>query len=251
MYVKRTRDWILYVLVRIEGFLMDDIKSDKLDQLDHTELLKYVNLHEISAIEYFSINGDNAGSSSDSDLSENYEGSESISSYMTTDTTMNDFLNDIGDDYLTMIEEKHGITQESMAESSDVCIKYCSILIDIIEQYLIIKTNDIIIKRLFIDDFIDELGNIVNNMEYFNIFDNKNNLIENICKKPRYNDWRCLGWYPNMIIKMYEADIGFFNKITMIHCGCKYDYSKLSIFPIEIMDTILVYLLQIAYIKNN
>jgi len=238
MYIKRTQVWILNVLCKIESFLMDDIKSDKLEQLDHIELLKYIGLDKIDPIEYLSINGNNADPDEDSEYSEN-----NLSRYTATNN-MNDFLNNIGNEYLLLIKQKHGISQESMAESDELSIQYLSIFTNIIEKYLILRTTNIIKKRLFMDDFINELAHIINDMIYFDIFDNKNDLISNMYNI--HNDWRCLNFYPNMMIKMYESNIHLFDKITMIRCGCKYDYSKLSILPIEIIDIVLLYLLEIS-----
>ena len=253
MYTKLTKKWILSVLVVIEKLLMDDIKSNKIKQIDHLELVKYVDMDKTNVMEYFLINDENdinnannannADSDSDSD---SYENSNSLSIYITPNITMNDFLNDIGYDYLLMIKEKHGISQESFAESDEICLQYTSILLNIIGKYLDLKTKDIINKRLFITNFINKLANIVNDMEYFNIFDNKNQLIIDIGKIDDYNDWRHLNLYPNMMIKMYESNIQLFNKITMIRCSCKHNYCKLNDFPVEIVNIILFYLLLIS-----
>ncbi len=249
MYNKRSKNWILHVTGVIEQFLMNEIKSDKLHCIDHTDLLNITWLDKITPMDYIKKLADNDDSGFYKE-----ECDEIVKIYALPDITMNTFLNNFGYDYLVEVKGSYGISQESMAEDDILCTKYNSILMRIMEKYLIMKTENIIIKKLHMDDFIKKLSIVVDNMKYFDIFDNKCEIIDKINKIAYYNNWRRLQFYPNIFIKFYESEKIISDKIILVYCSWQHDVkynlelnlSKFTDLPIEIVNIILLLLLKVS-----
>jgi hypothetical protein len=229
MYQKRINNWILNITCSIEKFLMDSVDIIPSKNINHEPILKKLNLIDLDPKKYIQ------------NLYEDDDLDSFNFIYIFEETTLNSLLNDIGHEYFKNNIYFGGFDQETVAESENNYFRYIHIFTSLMKKYLVQEMEYLIDKRLYINDFILESINIINDVEYFNIFCNKITIFNNIRNSIKYNDFRSHKFYPNLIIKFYEGDKEIFDKVTLLRCG----FRDSEVVPMEVIDVILLFYLLI------